>query len=82
MSRTRGRLAPAAITSSTNSGTIQLSAVGYIRRSTDRQEQSIPDQKRAIERYAQERGWHIVRFYTDDCHQRHQQPPVGGPFSR
>ena len=28
-------------------------AVGYLRRSTDRQEQSIPDQKKAAERYAQ-----------------------------
>ena len=26
--------------------------VGYVRRSTDRQEQSIPDQKKAIEAYA------------------------------
>src|SRR5262245_58140036 len=32
------------------------SAVGYVRRSTDRQEQSIPDQKQAIETYSQTNG--------------------------
>lgn len=42
-------------------------AVGYLRRSTDRQEQSIPDQKRAIERYAAENGLRLLRFYTDDA---------------
>ncbi len=42
-------------------------AVGYLRRSTDRQEQSIPDQRRAIERFAAERGLRLARFYTDDA---------------
>ena len=42
-------------------------AVGYVRRSTDRQEQSIPDQKKALERYAAEHGLRVVRFYTDDA---------------
>ncbi len=31
-------------------------AVGYVRRSTDRQEQSIPDQKKALGEYATEHG--------------------------
>ena len=44
-----------------------LTAVGYVRRSTDRQEQSIPDQKRAIERYAEEQGFRLLRFYVDDA---------------
>jgi len=44
-----------------------LPAVGYVRRSTDRQEQSIPDQRRAIELFAAERGLSIERFYTDDA---------------
>ena len=44
-----------------------LRAVGYVRRSTDRQEQSIPDQKRAIERHAAEHGLQLLRFYTDDA---------------
>jgi DNA invertase Pin-like site-specific DNA recombinase len=42
-------------------------AVGYARRSTDRQEQSIPDQQRAIETYAEEHGLRLLRFYIDDA---------------
>jgi DNA invertase Pin-like site-specific DNA recombinase len=42
-------------------------AVGYLRRSTDRQEQSIPDQRRAIEAFAVTHGLRLVRFYTDDA---------------
>src|SRR2546422_1386599 len=42
-------------------------AVGYLRRSTDRQEQSLGDQRSAIERYAQEHGFGVLRFYTDDA---------------
>jgi DNA invertase Pin-like site-specific DNA recombinase len=41
--------------------------VGYVRRSTDRQEQSIPDQQRAIERYCSERGLRLLRWYIDDA---------------
>jgi len=44
-----------------------LTAVGYLRRSTDRQEQSIPDQRRAIEAFAATNSLRIVRFYTDDA---------------
>ena len=43
------------------------SAVGYVRRSTERQEQSIPDQQRAIERYAEEHGLQLLRFDIDDA---------------
>ncbi len=46
---------------------IDGTAVGYLRRSTDRQEQSIPDQRLALERYATERGLSISRFYIDDA---------------
>ena len=42
-------------------------AVGYLRRSTDRQEQSIPDQKEAVEIYAQEGQLTLVQFYVDDA---------------
>ena len=42
-------------------------AVGYLRRSTDRQEQSIPDQKKAIQRYAAENGLDLRRFLIDDA---------------
>ena len=42
-------------------------AVGYLRRSTDRQEQSIDDQKRALEAYASEHGLRLGKFYIDDA---------------
>src|SRR5262245_40061156 len=42
-------------------------AVGYLRRSTDRQDQSLPDQQAALEVYAQANGFEILRFYTDDA---------------
>lgn len=42
-------------------------AVGYARRSTDRQEQSIPDQKRAIEQYCERNEIQLLRFYIDDA---------------
>ena len=42
-------------------------AVGYLRRSTDRQEQSIPDQKKAIERYADENDLQLSHFFIDDA---------------
>ncbi|MCA9280976.1 MAG: recombinase family protein [Phycisphaeraceae bacterium] len=42
-------------------------AVGYVRRSTDRQEQSISDQQRAIERYCDEYGLTLTRWFVDDA---------------
>ncbi len=42
-------------------------AVGYLRRSTDRQEQSIEDQKKSVSIYAAENGFEIVKFYIDDA---------------
>jgi DNA invertase Pin-like site-specific DNA recombinase len=42
-------------------------AAGYVRRSTDRQEQSIPDQKKALESYCVERDLRLVKFYVDDA---------------
>jgi len=42
-------------------------AVGYLRRSTDRQEQSIPDQQRAIEQFALNEGLRLEHFYIDDA---------------
>ena len=43
-----------------------IPAVGYLRRSTSKQEKSLDDQRREIERYAAEHGYRIVRWYTDD----------------
>jgi len=48
-------------TSSTNT------AVGYVRRSTDRQEQSINDQKNILTQYAQDNGIRLYKFYIDDA---------------
>ncbi len=48
-------------------GRLDTMAVGYVRRSTDRQEQSIPDQKKAISTYAQEHNLALVKFYVDDA---------------
>jgi site-specific DNA recombinase len=42
-------------------------AVGYLRRSTDRQEQSLGDQETALRRYAETHGFEILRLYTDDA---------------
>lgn len=38
-----------------------------VRRSTDRQEQSIADQEKALEAYAAEHGLRLVKFYIDDA---------------
>jgi len=42
-------------------------AVGYVRRSTDRQEQSIEDQKKALDTYAIENNLSLAKFYVDDA---------------
>ena len=42
-------------------------AVAYVRRSTDRQDQSIGDQRRAIEVYAATNGFEVVQWYEDDA---------------
>lgn len=42
-------------------------AVGYVRRSTDKQEQSIGDQKKALSAYAAENGLRLSKFYVDDA---------------
>ena len=47
-------------------GSSKLPAAIYIRRSTDRQEQSIESQHAAIERFAAENGFLLVAKYCDD----------------
>lgn len=47
--------------------TVTKYAVAYVRRSTDRQEQSIADQRAAIEAYAAQRGFEVLRYYVDDA---------------
>jgi hypothetical protein len=39
----------------------------HLRRSTDRQEQSISDQRKAVRRYADERGFELLTEYVDDA---------------
>ncbi len=41
-------------------------AAAYLRCSTDRQEQSIPDQKIALEAYALEEGLEVIRWFEDE----------------
>ena len=45
----------------------RIRAVGYCRRSTDKQEQSIPDQQAAIERYCGENGLTLIGWKIDDA---------------
>lgn len=47
-------------------GTQLTSAVAYIRMSTDDQADSPDQQREAIERYAKENGFQIVRYYEDE----------------
>ena len=50
-----------------SNGRALVPAVGYLRRSTEKQEQSLPDQRREICRYAAANGYEIVRWYQDDA---------------
>src|SRR5262245_20217944 len=47
---------------------MSVPAAGYLRRSSDSstQEKSIPEQTKAVQEYAAEKGYRIVRWYTDD----------------
>lgn len=42
-------------------------AIGYVRRSTDRQEESLEQQRAKLEAFATERGWELVEVYADDA---------------
>jgi len=42
-------------------------AVAYCRVSTDKQEQSIPNQKAVVQRYAKENGYEIIKYFIDDA---------------
>ena len=44
-----------------------IAAVGYARRSTDMQERSIPDQQAHVQRWADEHGYRVLRWYVDDA---------------
>jgi site-specific DNA recombinase len=40
--------------------------VAYYRALTDKQDTSVADQQKAVQQYAAERGYHILREYADD----------------
>src|SRR3989339_267236 len=42
-------------------------AIGYVRRSTDKQKQSLDDQRKIITDYADKNGYELLRFYEDDA---------------
>ena len=44
-----------------------IRAVGYLRRSTDQQDRSIPDQQAYVQRWADEHGYVVHRWFTDDA---------------
>ena len=46
---------------------IMKKAVGYLRRSTDKQEQSLEDQKREILFFANREGFEMTGWYSDDA---------------
>ena len=46
--------------------TTGTAAVAYLRRSSDKQEQSLDRQRHAIGHYAERNGYRILRWYTDD----------------
>jgi site-specific DNA recombinase len=44
-----------------------INAIGYVRRSTDRQEESLDQQKRKLETFAKSQGWTLSTIYVDDA---------------
>lgn len=49
-----------------SNGRALVAAAGYVRRSTEKQEQSLVDQRREIEAYAEKHGYSIARWFQDD----------------
>lgn len=44
-----------------------LNAIGYIRRSSDRQEESLGQQRARLEAFAKQQGWNLAHVYVDDA---------------
>ena len=44
-----------------------IQAIGYIRRSSDRQEESLDQQQAKLEAFAKSKGWALVHVYADDA---------------
>src|SRR5262249_18598237 len=52
---------------SKSQGPSLVPSVAYVRRSAEKQEASLPEQRKAIERFATEKGYAIRRWYEDDA---------------
>ncbi|MHB1155708.1 MAG: recombinase family protein [Phycisphaerales bacterium] len=44
-----------------------IQAIGYIRRSTDKQDESLEQQREKLEQYAERQGWKLIDIYSDDA---------------
>src|SRR5579862_8072461 len=44
-----------------------VQAIGYVRRSTNRQEESLDQQRQKLESFAKARGWTLAQIYVDDA---------------
>jgi site-specific DNA recombinase len=44
-----------------------VQAIGYVRRSTNRQEESLEQQREKLQAFAAARGWELVEVYADDA---------------
>src|SRR4051812_34484234 len=44
-----------------------MQAIGYVRRSTDKQEMSLEQQREKLEQFAAARGWKLVKVFSDDA---------------
>ena len=44
-----------------------MNAIGYIRRSTNRQEESLDQQRAKLQGFASAHGWNLLEVYADDA---------------
>lgn len=44
-----------------------IKAIGYIRRSTDKQEESLSQQREKLKEFSSAQGWHLVEIFEDDA---------------
>ena len=44
-----------------------IQAIGYVRRSSDKQDESIEQQRMQLERFAESQGWKLAAVYADDA---------------